>query len=73
MYSKITGKDKNSILNDTEDTGWLDYRNLIKVGDQKYLEHVLSWYGSDCNITSVNNAGNKVCINISNTAQKKVY
>lgn len=72
-YSKITGKDKNSILNDTEDTGWLDYRNLIKVGDQKYLEHVLSWYGSDCNITSVNNAGNKVCINISNTAQKKIY
>lgn len=72
-YSKATGRDKNSILNDTEDIGWLDYRSLIKVGDQKYLEHVLSWYGPDCNITSISDTGAKFCVNVSNNIQKKVY
>ena len=26
------------------------YRKLINVGDQKYIEHVFSWIGSDFNI-----------------------
>lgn len=72
-YSKATGRSKSSILNDAEDTGWLEYRSLIKKGDPKYLEHVLSWYGSNCNITSISDTGTKFCVNVSNNVQKKVY
>ena len=53
QYSIDTGKTIDEILN-SNDLGWLDYRNIINVGDQFYLEHVLSWIGDDVEINNLN-------------------
>lgn len=45
-YSISSGKSMDEILN-SNDIGWLECRNIIDVGDQKYLENVLSWIGDD--------------------------
>lgn len=46
-YSKETGMTMDEILSDVNDTGWLKYRDLISVGDDAYLEHILSYVDTD--------------------------
>ena len=43
-YAKETGRTKNDVLNDSNDTGWLNYRNGYQ-GDSKYAEHVSRYIG----------------------------
>lgn len=70
-YSKDTGKSIQEILSDISDCGWLKYRDIIKVGDQEYLENVLSWIGSKFNIENLNLNGTIVSLDISNESQTK--
>ena len=61
-YSRLTGRTIKEILEDTSDYGWLDCRNIIKVGDQKYVEHVLSWIGSEVNLNTYFQNGEEVTL-----------
>ena len=70
-YSKVTNKSVKDILKDHNDTGWLEYRKLINVGDQKYIEHVFSWIGSDFNIENKKTDNTTIKLNIVNQIQTK--
>ena len=70
-YSMDSGKTVNEVLGDISDCGWLEYRDMIKYGDQAYLENVLSWIGSDFNIDKFNLNGEIVNLNISNESEIK--
>lgn len=70
-YSAEIGKDVQDILSDFSDYGWLEHRDIISVGDQKYLEHVLSWIGSEINLESIDESANTVSLRISNESKEK--
>lgn len=57
-YASSKNISVNEVLKNYEDTGWLDYRNLISGGDNQYLEHVLSYLGTNLNLTFVTSVGN---------------
>lgn len=70
-YSKATNKSVKDILKDTNDTGWLEYRKMIDVGDKNYVEHVFSWIGSDFDIENKKIDNSSVKINIVNELPQK--
>lgn len=59
-YSNQTGKSINEILLDIDDYGWLDCRNVVKVGDRNYVENVLSWIGKTADLGTYTNNGEEV-------------
>lgn len=65
-YSVRTNRSKQDILNDKTDCGWLNHRDLIKVGDQNYVENVLSWIGPDVDIHVTKPDGTVVNLNVNN-------
>jgi len=65
-YSNDCGKSINRILKDSTDRGWLDYRNIINVGDQNYIEHVFSWMGENVGIKTIKNDGTLINLNVTN-------
>lgn len=71
VYAKTTNKTVKDILKDITDTGWLEYRKIIDVGDQKYVEHVFSWMGSDLNIENRKTNNSSVKVNVVNQIQAK--
>lgn len=60
-YANEKGISRDEVLNNKTDTGWLEYRDMINVGDQKYLEHVLSWVGPNVNV-SVNSKNGETSV-----------
>lgn len=73
-YAKDTNKSVKDVLKDQNDTGWLEYRNIIDVGDTEYIEHVFSWIGSDFNIENRKNNDSSIQLNIVNQEEtKKIY
>ena len=73
-YSKYSGKSRNTILKDISDTGWMDFREIIKVGEPNYVEKVFSWMGEDKDIKNVKRDGSLVSISVGNKKEsKKVY
>ena len=70
-YSKETNKSVKDILNDPNDTGWLEYRKIIDVGDKNYVENVFSWIGSDLNIENKKTDNSTVRVNVVNEIQTK--
>lgn len=70
-YSKDTGRPVDTILNDINDNGWLEYRNILGIGDPEYIENVLSWVGDKVTINNVQSNGNIVNLSISNENQTK--
>lgn len=73
-YSYNSNKSIDEILSDVYDTGWMEYRNLIKVGDQNYVENVLSWIGSDIELHIVDRNGQLIDLAINNELNNnKVY
>lgn len=73
-YSKHTGKSIDDILSNVNDTGWMDFRSIISVGEQEYVEKVFSWIGEEVNIKNVKRDGSLVSINVGNQIEnKKVY
>ena len=65
-YSNETGKEIEDILSDTNDVGWLNNRDLIKVGDGHYVEHVLSWIGADVDLSVKNQDGKTIKVSVNN-------
>lgn len=73
-YADDTNQGVDQILKNPEDIGWLSYRSYIDEGDQKYVEHVLSWIGEDFDLKNVKVDGSLVDINIDNNLNsKKMY
>ena len=72
-YSQKTNRTVDEILADPYDTGWMNYRYLIKRGDQKYVERVLSWLGTDVDLYISQKDGNTIDISINNNTNKKIY
>lgn len=70
-YSKYSGKSRKSILNDVSDTGWMDFREMIKVGEPNYVEKVFSWMGEENSIKNVKRDGSLVSINVGNQIESK--
>lgn len=70
-YSAEVGKSVQEIISDFDDYGWLEHRNIIKVGDQKYLEHVFSWIGPEININVLDNRENDINLKITNETHLK--
>lgn len=70
-YSRYTGKNRNAILKDTSDIGWMDFREIVKVGEQKYVEKVFSWMGEENEIKNVKRDGSLVSINVGNQIENK--
>lgn len=68
-----TNRSIDEILNDVENTEWMNYRNIIKVGDSEYVEHVLSWIGNDLNIRNIKKDGTLVSLNIETPIKGKIY
>lgn len=64
-YANECGITKEEVLTNTEDIGWLEYRNTISAGDPNYIENVLSWYGENISINFKDENGNDQVINIS--------
>ena len=59
-YSNKTGKSINEILLDINDYGWLDYRNIVKKGDDNYVENVMRWIGENAELGTYINNGEEV-------------
>lgn len=73
-YANNTNKSVKEVLKDVNDTGWLEYREIIKVGDQSYVENVFSWIGSDIKIENKKTNNSSVKISIDNHHEiKKIY
>lgn len=70
-YSKYSGKSRRSILNNADDIGWMDFRNIKKVGEPNYVEKVFSWMGEDNTIKNVKRDGSLVSINVGNQTENK--
>jgi len=65
------GTTKDEILNDPMNCDWLNYRELITAGDPIYLEHVLSYMGSDINTYIYKPSGEKIETPIKNNQPVK--
>ena len=65
-YSMYSNKSIEDILNDKNDIGWLDFRNIIKEGDPVYIEHVFSWLGDDFELSIKKNDNSIVSLEITN-------
>lgn len=72
-YSADCGKSVNEILSDPTDIGWLEYRNIIDMGDPDYIENVFSYLGENSNVGSIKKDGSIINLNINNETSKKIY
>lgn len=66
-YANEKGISKQEVLSNKTDTGWLEYRDMIKVGDQRYLEHVLSWIGPNVNVSVNSKDGQTTAVSCTNS------
>ena len=66
-YSINSGKDVLDIMANPRDIGWLKYREIIKFGDQHYLERILAYMGTIVNIDSL---GERLIIYVSESKAK---
>lgn len=72
--SEETNKSIGEILSNVKDTKWMDYRKIIRVGDQQYVEKVLSWIGSEIEISNIKTDGSLISLNIANQkTENKIY
>ena len=72
-YCADTNKAEEEVINNPYDIGWLDYRNLINFGDQKYIENVLAYYGNSGKINVTKLDGQTVSLAIENDIKEKMY
>lgn len=65
-YAADNGMTRKEVLANRNDCGWLDYRNIITVGDQKYVENVLSWIGEEASIHVSSTDNSVISLNVTN-------
>lgn len=64
-YAADTGQTREDILNNPEDTGWLNYRTMKK-GDPEYIENVNKWIADNSFAVTNVETGESVKLEISN-------
>ena len=72
-YYLDSKKNKTDVLNNFNDTDWMNCRNIIEVGDKSYIENVLSYCGNSIKIVNTKPDGTKVVVNVDNKENKKIY
>ena len=77
-YGSTTNKTREQILNNHDDIGWMDYRDIVvngkKIeGDPIYIENVLSYYGVVCDFSVKKPDGTIVNLVVDNNIQAKKY
>ena len=69
-YCNETGKTRDQVLADQNDTGWLKYRNTIPYGDPNYVENVLSFYGENGTINVQKPDGSICSVTVGNETKQ---
>ena len=64
-YEENENISRDDAIKRINDDKWLEYRNIVPVGDEKYLEHVLSYIPTNT-ITILDSNGNPLKIKIQN-------
>lgn len=73
-YAKETGQTKEDVLNNQNDIGWMDYRDIISNGDPNYVNNVFSWIGNEFDISVTKKDNTIVNMSVSNNVVlDKVY
>ncbi len=73
IYAEESGISKEEVLENKNDFGWMNYRDEIPYGDPRYIEHVISYLGSDFTIQNKTPDGDIISIHITNMEKEKVY
>lgn len=71
-YVEAMGISKEAVTSDQTHNGWMKYRNIIPVGDQKYNEHVFSYMGDEFTTYVTKPSGERVELTVKNHTQSKV-
>lgn len=66
QYQKENEITRQEVLSNQNDCGWLAYRDIIKIGDRDYVQHVLSYMGNDINTYVIKPNGERVEVSIKN-------
>ena len=69
-YEENENVSKDDAMKKISDDNWLKYRDVVPVGDEKYLEHVLSYIPTNT-ITILDSNGNPLKIKIQNDYNKQ--
>lgn len=73
-YAEECGKTREDIITDPYDVGWMDYRDIIEVGDTYYLNNVFSWMGKENSVSVMKPNNTSIKLDISNNPiVEKVY
>ncbi len=64
-YEEAESISKDQAMDNRTNNGWLKYRNVVDVGDDEYLEHVLSYMGTN-EITIKDSNGNPLTVSFTN-------
>ena len=72
-YCLDCGKNRNDVINDYSDVGWLDYTYVTEIGTPNYVPEILSYLGDDIKIVNIKPDGTEVGININSIENQKMY
>lgn len=72
-YCMDEGLNKDYVLDNQYDDGWLRYRDYIAAGDPSYIENVLSYCGKEYTIKVTKPDGKVISVNISGNNLQKVH
>ena len=65
-HSEESGISRTDILANQNDCDWLKHRGIITVGDKDYVQHVISYMGSDIDTYVIKPNGERVNLSIKN-------
>lgn len=68
-YAKNNCITRNEVLANQDDCCWFNYRDIMRVCDQKYSEHVLSWIGQNTNMLMYNLQSKPVQLNVTSYSE----
>ena len=72
MCQSLTGINKTNIENNQENNEWLNYREIIGIGDPEYVEHVYSFLPNNYTISVLDRNGNEKTIALINDNVKQI-
>lgn len=74
VYANASGQTREDVIANQNDAGWLEYRDIINVGDTNYLNNVFSWMGEENTISVMKKDNTVIDLTISNNLQaNKTY
>lgn len=72
MCQSLTGINETDIENNQENNEWLNYREIIGIGDPEYVEHVYSFLPNNYTISVLDRNGNEKTIALINDNLKQI-